>query len=147
VPFPERIDNFANAINLTRTTTNVIHLLNLQHNDDTTPLLPLDSDDPLAYEKSPLSALRRRGASPSEAASQLLGLGPWHIRAKLHLPADCNMLHATNKCKDSTVRVTHKLCFTIHVSSGDDSRVDSKPAKRKLVEVILRLPVNILSVR
>jgi arrestin-related trafficking adapter 3/6 len=147
LPFPERVDNFADALNVTRTSTNVIHLLNLQHNDDTTPLLPLDSDDPLAYEKSPLSGLRRRDASPSEVASQLLGLGPWHIRAKLHLPADCNMLHATNKWRDSTVRVTHKLCFTMLVSPGDHSRVGSKPAKHKFVEVIVRLPVHILSVR
>jgi arrestin-related trafficking adapter 3/6 len=140
------VENFAEALNVTRTSTNVIQLLNLQHNDDTMPLLPLDSDDPLAYEKSPLCALRPRGTSPSEAASQLLGHGPWYIRAKLHIPADCNMLHPTNTCKDSTVRVTHKLCFIIHLSQGDDSRVDTKPAKRKLVEVV-RLPVYILSVR
>jgi arrestin-related trafficking adapter 3/6 len=132
---------------MTRTSTNVIHLLNLQHKDDTTPLLPLSSDDPLAYENSPLAALRPRGGSSSEVASQLLGPGPWPIRAKLHLPADCNVLHPTSKSKNSTIHVTHTLCFTMRVSRGDDSRVDSKTAKRKLFEIVVRLPVHILSVR
>jgi hypothetical protein len=133
-------------MDITRTATNVIHLLNLHHKDDTTPLLPLSSDDPLAYENSPLATLRPRGTAPSEVVSQLLGFGPWSIRAKLHLPADCTVLHpTTTRSRDSTVHVSHMLCFTMRVSKGDDLR-DTKTGKRKVYEIIVRLPVHILSV-
>jgi arrestin-related trafficking adapter 3/6 len=142
----ERIDSYVSSMDMTRTATNVIHLLNLQHKDETMPLLPLSSDDPLAYENSPLATLRPRGVVPSEVVSQFLGPGPWSIRTKLHLPADCTVLHPTSRSGDSTVHVSHMLCITMRLSRGDDSRMDTKTGKRKLFEVVVRLPVHILSV-
>jgi len=130
---------------MTRTVTNVVPLLNLQMDDETTPLLPLSSDDPLAYENSPLAALRPLSRSPSEVASQLLGPGPWPIRANLYLPADCRLLHPTTKSRDSSVHVTHSLRFTMRVVRGDDAGMDPKTGKRKLFEVSLRTPVHVLS--
>jgi hypothetical protein len=132
---------------MTRTITNVIPLLNLQMDDETTPLLPLSSDDPLAYENSPLATLRPLSRSPSEVASQLLGPGPWPIRANLYLPADCRLLHPTTRSRDSSVHVTHSLRFTMRVVRGDDAGMDPKTGKRKLFEVSLRTPVHVLSVR
>ncbi|KAI0248701.1 hypothetical protein BJV78DRAFT_1233666 [Lactifluus subvellereus] len=143
VDLEERTDSYVSSVNMTRTATNIIHLLNLQYRDDR-PLLPLSSDDPLAYEKSPLAALRPRGTSSSEMVSHLLGPGPWPIRAKLHLPADCNELHPTCRSRESTVHVTHTLCFTMRLTRGDDPRTDSKHGKRKY-EVVVRTPVHILS--
>lgn len=131
---------------MTRSTTNVVHLLNLQYKDENKPLLPLNSDDPLAYENSPLAALRPRGTSSSEMVSQLFGPGPWPIRAKLHLPADCKVLHPTSRSRESNIHVTHALCLTMRLSRGDDSHTDSKSGKRKY-EVVVRTPVHILSVR
>jgi len=132
---------------MTRTVTSAIPLLSLQHDDETKPLLPLSSSDPHAYENSPLASLRPLGVSPSEQVSQLLGPGPWPIRAKLYLPADCGVLHATSKSKDSAIHVTHSLRFTMRLARGDNAGVDSKTGKNKLYEVAVRTPVQILSVR
>jgi hypothetical protein len=142
----ERVDSYSNAVNLTRTVTSAIPLLKLQNDDGTKPLLPLSSDDPLAYESSPLAGIRPSGANPSEVASQLLGPGPWPLRAKLHLPSDCRLLHPTNRSRDCTIQVTHALRFTMQVSRGEE-RVDPKTGKHKLFEIAVRTPVHILSVR
>lgn len=133
-------------MNLTRTVTSAIPLLKLQNDDGAKPLLPLSSEDPLAYENSPLATIRPLGANPSEVASQLLGPGPWPLRAKIRLPADCKLLHATSRGRDCTIQVTHALRFTMQLTRGDDKR-DPKTGKHKLFEISVRTPVHILSVR
>lgn len=87
------------------------------------------------------------GANPSEVALQLLGPGPWPLRAKLHLPADCGLLHPTSRSRDCVIQVTHALRFTMQLMRGDDSKVDPKTGKHKLFEISVRTPVNVLSVR
>ncbi len=131
---------------MTRTVTNSHNLLNLQCKDDSKPLLPLSQDDPLAYEQSPLATLRHQG-SPSTVVSQLLGPGPWPIRANMHLPADCKVLHPTSRSRDSPIHVSHVLRFTMRLTRGDGPPVDPKTNKRRLFEVVVRTPVHILSVR
>lgn len=143
----ERIDSYASGLNLTRTVTSAISLLKLQNDDETKPLLPLSSDDPLAYESSPLAAIRPLGANASDVASQLLGPGPWPLRAKLHIPADCELLHPTSRSRDSAVQVSHALRFTMRLARGDDVGVDPKTGKNKLFEIVVRTPVHVLSVR
>jgi arrestin-related trafficking adapter 3/6 len=142
----ERIDSYASGLNLTRTVTSAIPLLKLQNDDETKPLLPLSSDDPVAYESSPLATIRPLGANPSEVASQLLGPGPWPLRAKLHVPADCELLHPTSRSRDCAVQVTHALRFTMRLARGDDTGVDPKTGKNKLFEIVVRTPVHVLSV-
>ena len=132
---------------MTRTVTSAMPLLNLQHDDETKPLLPLSSDDPLAFENSPLAALRPLGTNASGVVSELLGPGPWPLRAVLQLPADCGLLHPTSRKGDSPIHVTHALRFTMRLMRGDDAALDSKTNKRKLFEVTVRTPVHILSVR
>jgi hypothetical protein len=132
---------------MTRTVTSAIPLLNLEHDGETKPLLPLSSDDPLAFENSPLASLRPLGAHASNIASELLGPGPWPVRAVLQLPADCGLLHPTSRSGDSSIHVTHVLRFTMRLARGDDAALDSKTNKRKLFEVVVRTPVHILSVR
>ena len=143
---PERVDSYSNTLNLTRTATSSISLLKLQNDDVTKPLLPLSSDDPLAYESSALTVIQPLGANPSEVALQLLGPGPWPLRAKLHLPADCGLLHPTSRSRDCVIQVTHALRFTMQIARGDD-KVDPKTGKHKLFEISVRTPVNVLSVR
>jgi len=145
VDIEERVDSYSSALNLTRTATSAIPLLKLQNDDATKPLLPLSSDDPLAYESSPLAAIQPLGANPSEVALQLLGPGPWPLRAKLHLPADCGLLHPTSRSRDCVIQVTHALRFTMQLMRGDDSKVDPKTGKHKLFEISVRTPVNVLS--
>ncbi|KAI0282359.1 hypothetical protein BGY98DRAFT_1094397 [Russula aff. rugulosa BPL654] len=147
VDIEERIDSYSTGLNLTRTVTSAIPLLKLQNDDETKPLLPLSSDDPVAYESSPLAAIRPLGANSSEVASQLLGPGPWPLRAKLHLPADCELLHPTSRSRDCAIQVSHALRFTMRLSRGDDTGVDPKTGKSKLFEIVVRTPVHILSVR
>ncbi|KAI9454606.1 hypothetical protein F5148DRAFT_423904 [Russula earlei] len=145
VDIEERVNSYVGGVNMTRTVNTVIHLISLQNDDETKPLLPLSSRDPLAYENSPLAALRPLGANPSEQVSQLLGPGPWPVRAKLYLPADCDVLHATSRSRESSVHVTHALRFTMRISRGDDAGVDPKTGKTKLFEIVVRTPVHILS--
>jgi len=142
VEIEERVDSFVSGVNMTRTVTSAIPLLSLQNDDETKPLLPLSSSDPLAYENSPLASLR---PLPSEQVSQLLGPGPWTIRAKLYLPADCGALHATSKSKESAIHITHSLRFVMRLARGDNTGLDPKTGKSKLYEVSVRTPVHILS--
>jgi arrestin-related trafficking adapter 3/6 len=143
----ERVESYVSGVNMTRTVTSAIPLLNLQHDDETKPLLPLSSDDPLAFENSPLASVRRSRANASDVVSELLGPGPWPLRAVLQLPADCGLLHPTSRSGDSSIHVTHVLRFTMRLARGDDAALDSKTNKRKLFEVVVRTPVHILSVR
>ncbi|KAI0306930.1 hypothetical protein B0F90DRAFT_1683622 [Multifurca ochricompacta] len=145
IDLEERVDSYVSGMNMTRTVTNAIPILSLQPDDETKPLLPLSVDDPLAYERSPLAALQPLGTSGSEVVSQLLGPGPWPIRANLHLPADCGVLHSTSRSKDSSIHVTHALRLTMRLTRGDDPHVDPRTGKRKLFEVVVRTSVHILS--
>jgi len=145
--FPERVDSYVGGMNMTRSVTSAIPLLDLHYDDDTKPLLPLSSDDPLAFENSPLAPLRPLGANASDVVSDLLGPGPWPIRAVLRLPADCGSLHPTSRSGDCSVHITHTLRFTMRLSRGDDPATDYKTTKRKRYDVVVRTPVHILSVR
>jgi hypothetical protein len=147
VDIEECVNSYSSALNLTRTANSAIPLMKLQNDGGRKPLLPLSSDDPLAYENSPLATLRPWGANSSEVASQLLGPGPWALRAKLFLPADCKLLHPTSRGRDCSIQVTHVLRFTMHLGHGDDSKGDSKTGKHRLFEITVRTPVYILSVR
>ncbi|KAI0265134.1 hypothetical protein BC834DRAFT_196013 [Gloeopeniophorella convolvens] len=144
VELEERVDSYISNMNMTRTVSFASPLLVLQNPDETKPLLPLDPDDPRALEHSPLAALHLPGAA-SDAAAQLLGPGPWPVRADLLLPADCTALHATSRNKESTVHVSHSLRFTMRLARGDDTQLDPRTGRRKLFEVVVRTPVHILS--
>jgi len=128
---------------MTRTVTNSHNLLLLQCDDERKPLLPLNQDDPLAFEQSPLATLRHKGRR-SEVVSQFLGPGPWPIRVNLHLPADCNVIHPTSRNRESSIHVSHALCFTMRLTRGDVP-IDPRTNKKKLFEVIVRTPVHVLS--
>ncbi|KII95641.1 hypothetical protein PLICRDRAFT_129539 [Plicaturopsis crispa FD-325 SS-3] len=108
------------------------------------PILPLDSDDPDAFANSPLSSIVPQ---TDEAASTLMGPGPWTFHHDLPLPTSCSQLHFTNKNKRSNVSVSHTLKIIFRVERGDDVHVDAKTGKRKLFDIVVQTPVHILSCR
>ncbi len=120
-------------------------LLSVRYMDkDQTSLLPLFGD----YATSPLRPLIEAGGGDAEeAASSLMGPGPWTIQTELKLPKSCARMHFTNKHKKSNISINHMLKLTIRVERGDDQFVDAKTGKRKHFDIVVQTPLHILSVR
>ena len=110
------------------------------------PILPLESDDVDAFRESPLYALMSPDDDLSEAASSLMGPGPWTFHQELPLPSSCSEIHFTNKNKWSNISINHTLKWIIRVESASSLHVDPKTGKRKLFEIVVQTPVHILSV-
>jgi hypothetical protein len=121
-------------------------LLTAIKNSDDTPILPLLSDDPDAFMKSPLAATEVFGDGPSEMASSLMGPGPWVFSTELKLPSSCTTIRFSNKNKRSNITISHSLKIIMRVERGDDSCVDAKTGKKKLFDIVVQAPINILSV-
>jgi hypothetical protein len=111
------------------------------------PILPLISDDPLAFEQSPFYPMLTPHDDPSETASNLMGPGPWVFHYDLPLPNSCDQINFTNKNKRSSIIVSHNLKVIFRVERGDDKCVDPKTGKPKLFDIVVHTPVLILSVR
>lgn len=127
--------------------TNRFALLMLKNADKNgPPILPLVSDDPLAFMDSPLHALLGSDDDASEMASSLMGPGPWSFHTTLKLPTACGLLHFTNKNRKSNIQIAHTLKIVIRVERGDDLHIDPKTGKRKLFDIVVQTPVHILSV-
>ncbi|KAF7351103.1 Arrestin-C domain-containing protein [Mycena sanguinolenta] len=125
-----------------------IALLSVKHDDKLRePILPLESNDVEALQKSPLLALTAPGDDLSELASQWMGPGPWTFHQELQLPASCSLLHFTNKNRLSHMSVTHLIKYVMRVERGDDTAMDPKTGKRKLFDIVVQTPVHILSCR
>ena len=127
-----------------------IYLLSLKDGEgdkDPIPILPLTSDDPEAFKHSPISSLANPGDDLSEFASNLMGPGPWTLHHDLPLPNSCSILHFTNKNKLSNITVQHTLKVIIRAERGDDLHIDPKTGKRRLFDIVVQTPVQILSVR
>lgn len=125
-----------------------IQLLSLKtEGKNATPILPLDSDDVDAFKDSPLYTVRGPDDDPSEMASSLMGPGPWTFHQDLALPNSCSALRFTNKNRRSNISITHLLKCVIRVERGDDEAMDIKTGKRKLFDIVVQTPVQILSVR
>ena len=97
------------------------------------------------YERSPLHGYADI-ADESEAASSLMGPGPWSIATELKLPTSCSTMHFTNKHKRSHVRISHLLKIVFRVERGDDAFNDPKTGVRKHFDIVVQTPVHILSV-
>lgn len=124
-----------------------IELLSLKHEGKgARPILPLESDDVDAFMKSPLHNVLNKDDDPSEMASALMGPGPWTFQQEMKLPESCDMLRFTNKNKRSNIIVTHLLKCIMRVERGDDLHIDPKTGKRKMFDIVIQTPVQILSV-
>ena len=80
---------------------------------------------------------------PSEIAANLMGPGPWTLQLALKVP---NTLHFSNKNKRGPLQISHALTIVIEVERGDDEQLDPNTGKRKRFDVVLQMPVHILSV-
>ena len=121
-------------------------LLSIKGDDNHTPILPLQSDDPDVLRHSPLFALVDPSEDLSEAASNLMGPGPWTLHQDLKLPGSCSQMKFTNRNYKSNIIVTHTLKIVMRVERGDDLVIDAKTGKRKLFDIVVQTPVFILSV-
>ena len=145
----------------------LISLKNAQLSKDTParPLLPLDEP----YPSSPLCGLADV-TDIDEAASTLMGPGPWTLHLDLKIPhlKSCKYhragnqtpeeysdifgrdfsggLHFTNKHRRSNINVSHYLKVVLRVERGDDQAVDPKTGKRRLFDIVIQMPIHILSV-
>ncbi|KIM40302.1 hypothetical protein M413DRAFT_11761 [Hebeloma cylindrosporum] len=114
------------------------------------PILPLESDSPDALRNSPLFPLvdpHSTDAELSEAASSLMGPGPWTFHQNLQLPKSCQLMRFTNRNRRSNIIITHLLKVIMRVERGDDLHLDGKTGSRKLFDIVVQTPIIILSCR
>jgi hypothetical protein len=121
-------------------------LLSIKGDDHNTPILPLQTNDPVALRLSPLYALVDPNDDLTEVASLLKGPGPWTLHQDMKLPGTCSQMKFTNRNRKSNIIVTHTLKLVMRVERGDDLFMDAKTGKRKLFDIVVQTPVLILSV-
>ncbi|KAI9441623.1 hypothetical protein H4582DRAFT_1398749 [Lactarius indigo] len=115
-------------------------LLSLESKDKNSPLLPHSrtvTDSPLC------TLLTSNEALPSEPIENLMDPGPWTLQIFLEVPS--RKLHFSNKNRRAPIQISHQLKIVTRVERGDDKQMDPKTGKRKRFDVILRMPVHILS--
>lgn len=141
--FIERVDYYTQFKRVARTDTlKKFELLSIRHTEkEPVPLLPLTTD----YSTSPLRGYVD-APDESEAASSLMGPGPWAVQHELQLPKSCARMHFTNKHKRSNIGITHTLKIIFRVERGDDLFVDAKTGRRKHFDIVVQTPIHILSV-
>lgn len=143
----ERTDYYTQMKRIAR--TDALHrvpLLALRSNQkESEPILPLTSDDPEAFKHSPFYSMVTPDDDPSEIASNFMGPGPWTVHYELSLPKSCGQIHFSNKNKRSNVIVAHNLKVILRVERGD-GEVDPKTGNPRLFDIVVHIPVNILSV-
>ncbi|KAL1695910.1 hypothetical protein GGG16DRAFT_121259 [Schizophyllum commune] len=123
-------------------------LLSVKHDGEKPiPLIPIDSDDPQAFLESPMRELTEPDEDLSEFASNLMGPGPWSFHKDVPMPKSCNVLRFSNKNKSSNIHITHTLKVLVRVERGDDLHIDPKTGKRKLFDIVVQSPVQVLSCR
>ncbi|VDC02698.1 unnamed protein product [Peniophora sp. CBMAI 1063] len=116
-------------------------LLSLKPERKTDRLLPLESDDPDAFACSPLAQLQHSGDA-SETLASFVGPGPWTLVADLQVPS---ALCPSNRNGAGGIRVTHTLKVTMRVERGDDQEINERTGERKLFDIIVKIPINLLS--
>ncbi|KAJ8457284.1 hypothetical protein ONZ45_g18372 [Pleurotus djamor] len=145
----ERVDYYTHMKRVARTDPiNRILLLSLKHDEKGGgPILPLVSDDPDAFKKSPLMSVLTHEDDLSDMASSFMGPGPWSFHHELRLPTSCHTLHFTNKNRRANIIITHMIKCVLRVERGDDKYLDAKSGKRKLFDIVIQTPIQILSCR
>jgi len=117
-------------------------LLSLKSKDENSPLLPLPE---VVTTDHPLHSLLQADKNASELMANLMGPGPWTFPMALALPSAWGMLHFSNKNKRAPIEITHTLKVTIRAQRGDDQHMDPESGKRKQFDIMMRMPVHILS--
>jgi hypothetical protein len=114
-------------------------------NNAAEPTLPITSEYPDAFESSPFYDTMTAQDYPSDAAPPMAD-GRWTFQRELALPTSLTQVHPSNKNPTAHILITHTIKVIFRVERGDDEFIDRRTGKRKLFDVIVRIPVNILSV-
>ncbi|KAG1903293.1 uncharacterized protein F5891DRAFT_1018584 [Suillus fuscotomentosus] len=148
VHIDERIEYHTQTRRLVRSQlAHRIPLLSLENEveGESHPLLPLISDDPEAFRKSPLYRLLNAHDDENEMAMAVMGPGPWTFHQELQLPRHCSLVHFSNRNKKSNITINHTLKIVIRVERGDHEATDPQTKKPKLYDILVQMPVRILS--
>lgn len=145
----ERVDYYTNMRRIARSDpVTRVELLSIKgEGKGADPILPLESDEVEAFRKSPLFSVLDPQADISEVASSLMGPGPWTFHQDLKLPNSCDAMRFTNRNRRSNIVITHLLKCVLRVERGDDVHMDGKTDKKKLFDIVVQTPVQILSCR
>lgn len=116
------------------------------------PLLPIIEHEGnsaeaemIPYSDPPSTIFDTDEERKSNALAHLLNPdGPWHLHGTLKVPQ--SWLHLSHKHALSYITVRHMLKIYLRVERGDDVAIDAKTGKRKLFDIIIETPINILSV-
>jgi hypothetical protein len=129
---------------------NTMALLSLKHFQNGDALLPMDT----SLENSPLRSLLTNGDDVSELAASFMGPGPWSLHWDLKLPESCSELHFSNSNLASSINVSHTLKISMRVEKGsggseegETEGVEGANKKKRLFDIIVKMPVHILSVK
>ncbi|CDO77772.1 hypothetical protein BN946_scf185041.g3 [Trametes cinnabarina] len=143
----ERVEYWTQFKRISRTDPiNRVSLLALKYPKKDGPvILPLNSNNPDVLRQSPLMEVIDPNDDLGEIVSNLMGPGPWTIRKDLQLPKAGESLHTTHKNHKNNISVLHMLKIIFRVERGDDYAVDSQTGKRKLFDIVVQMPVHILS--
>ncbi|KAF9451533.1 hypothetical protein P691DRAFT_699236 [Macrolepiota fuliginosa MF-IS2] len=146
----ERVDYYTKANKIARTDPiNCCELICIRNQGkNAAPILPLGSDDPEAYQKSPffehLAPKPEDEDEMSEMASSFMGPGPWAFHLDVKLPRSCTRLKPTNKNKRAGMVVHHLLKIVMRMERGDNDYMN-KDGGKKLFDIVVQTPVHILS--
>ena len=123
-------------------------LLSLKSTDEISPLLPLPAVV-TSVTDHPLCSLMKGddNDNASEFMANLIGPGPWTFHMCLTVPNARGTLHFSNKNKRAPIEVSHSLKIVVRVQRGDDQHIDPQSGKPKQFDIVMRMPVHILSVR
>jgi hypothetical protein len=121
-------------------------LFSLKSTDENIPLLPLP-EMVTSVEGHPLYPLLKDNDDTSKFLANLMGPGPWTFQLSLTVPNKCGALHFSNKNKRAPIEVSHSLKVVFRAQRGDDQHIDPQSGKPKQFDIMLRMPVHVLSVR
>lgn len=108
------------------------------------PILPVDPDEADVLKQYVQSS--SLASSPDEAFASLMGPGPWVLSHALHLHMGCSNIHFSFKHKAVNMIISHTLKIVFRVERGDDQAIEPGSGKRRQFDIVVQMPVRILSV-
>jgi arrestin-related trafficking adapter 3/6 len=121
-------------------------LLSIRSSEKHTPILPLPQTM-MTLAESPLHVLMGSNDNPSEFTANLMGPGPWTFQMALVVPSACGKLHCSNKNMRAPIRISHSLKIVIRAEESNESQVDPQTGRPRQFDIVMTVPVHILSVR
>jgi len=120
-------------------------LLSLRSMDENIPILPLSQVAPSTTNPPLFTLFEANNDNASEFIANLMGPGPWTFPMALTVPDVPGMLHFSNKNPRAPIEISHTLKVVICVERGDGQPLDLKTGRPKQFDIVMRVPVHILS--